>query len=235
MPEIIEWPGNLVITDRGHPQLISNTRSGGRALSGSEQIVAPTVRIWNWKIQVEIFRADHLRALSVMLDSLDGRYGYLRINMCDTSRVTRRMMGAVPYSGPGVPHDDGAYFSDGAGYDLTNGVSNPAAAGNANDTTLAIDFGDVPMIGGAPFSINGWLYRIQYIEDPADLDAPGTIRTVRILPPLRSDVTPDDEIHWRADVIWRLTTDDQGQAFLRLGKFGTVTIDLTEPISREEI
>lgn len=224
MPEIIRWPGNLVITDRSNPMLVSNTRSGGRALNGQEQIVSPGSKVWQWQIQVPIYRQDHIRALSILLDTLDGRYGHLMIAMCDASRITRREMGAFPFSGPGVPHSDGAYFSDDTGYALAGGMSVPVGvyASGASSMVMA----GVTATGGVPFSINGWLYRVTSVDDDG---------RVNFQPPLREPISDDDEILWKPEVIWRLSTDTEGQSFLRLGKFGSVNINLTEPVMRKSI
>lgn len=224
MPEIINWPGNLVITDRSHPILVSNTRSGGRALNGQEQIISPGSKFWQWQVQVPIYRQDHLRALSILLDRLDGRYGHLMIRMCDTSRITRREMGAVPFSGPGVPHSDGAYFSDGSGYSLAGGMANPSGPYPSGATSMTMT--GIPATGGVPFSINGWLYRVTGIDDDG---------VVSFQPGLREPVSGDDEILWKPEVIWRLASDTEGQAFLRLGKFGSVSVNLVEPVTRGSI
>lgn len=224
MPEIISWPGNLVVTDRSNPMLVSNTRSGGRALNGQEQIISPGSKVWQWQVQVPIYRQDHIRALSILLDTLDGRYGYLMMRMCDTSRITRREMGAVPFSGPGVPHSDGAYFSDDTGYALAGGSAVPVGSYNAGASSMLM--AGVPATGGVPFSINGWMYRVTSIDDDG---------VVSFQPPLREAVSTDDEILWKPEVIWRLATDQEGQAFLRLGKFGSVSINLMEPIMRGSI
>lgn len=234
MPEVIDWPGNLEIADRTHPQLIANTRSPGMALNGAEQIISPASAMWRWQIQVPLRNRADLRALSVLLDSLQGRYGYLRINMCDATRLSRGDLGATPTSGS-VPHSDGAFFSDGSGYALADGYLSPEAAAAAGASSLSLDLDGFPATSGTPFSINGWLYRIKSIDDPADLDNPGTIRTVNFAPPLRAAVTTADEVRWGCDVIWRLATDEEGQATLRAGKLGTTLLNLVEPIMRDEI
>lgn len=232
MPEVIDWPGNLRIADRTHPQLMSNTRSGGMALNGAEQIVSPASAMWRWQVQIPLRTRADLRALSVLLDQLQGRYGYLRIRMCDATRLTRGDMGAVDSD---VPHSDGAFFSDGVGYALADGYVNPEAGAAAGASSLSLDLDGFPAVSGTPFSVDGWLYRIKSIDDPADLDNPGTVRTINFSPPLRDAVFTGSEVRWGCDVVWRLATDEEGQATLRAGKLGTATLNLVEPIMREAI
>jgi len=235
MPVIIDWPANLRISDRSDPMLMANTRSGGIALNGDEQIISTGSRIWQWQMQVPIYNAGHMRALRVVLAQLDGRFGYVRTRICDQYRISRRNMGAYPIRGS-VPHSDDAYFSDGSGYDLSGGTAYPINDSSPGQSQFQIDYGpDVPMSAGIFISIKGWLYLITAIDDPANLDDPGTVRNIHVSPPLRSAIGSDDEILWDAAPIWRLASDGEGQAFLRVGKFGVVTINLTEPVGRDEV
>lgn len=231
MPDIVDLPGNLAIGDRNDPQLIATTRSGGVTLSGIEQIISPLTQRWVWSVNIRIRRKDQARSLRVVLAQLQGRYGYLRMRICDRYRVSRREMGATPVSGPGVPHSDGAFFSDGTGYRLAGGTTPVVGSAVAGASQIVLDTA-IPLVPGTFFSINSWLYVIDSIDDPDDLDNPGTERTVNISPPLREAVSSDDEVNFDAECLWRLASDDVGALALKAGRLGNITLDLVEPVGR---
>jgi len=234
MPDIVDLPGNLRISDRSDPQLIAMTRSGGLSISGFEQIVSPLSQRWVWRATIPIRNKGQARSLRVVLAQLQGKYGYLRTRICDQYRVSRREMGATPITDPdGIPHSDEAPFSDDYGYALAGGTTNLVSPANAGTSTLVLDT-DIPLSVGIFVSINSWLYVITKIDDPADLDNPGAQRTVHIAPPLRDPVTTEDEVNFDAECLWRLASDDTGSLDLRVGRFGTVTLDLVEPVGRTE-
>jgi len=231
MPDIIDLPGNLSIGDRNDPQLIATTRSGGVTLSGIEQIISPLTQRWVWSVNIRIRREDQARSLRVVLAQLQGRYNYLRTSICDRYRVSRREMGATPISGRGVPHSDGAYFSDDTGYRLAGGTAPLVASAAAGSSQIILDT-SIPLVPGTFFSINSWLYVIDSIEDPIDLDNPGTQRVVNVSPPLRQAVSTDDEVNFDAECLWRLAADDTGTLPLKAGRLGNVVLDLVEPVGR---
>lgn len=231
MPDIVDLPANLRVSDRSDPQLIANTRSGGMAINGFEQIISPLSQRWIWRATIPIHKKDQARSLRVVLAKLQGRFGYLRARVCDMYRVSRNEMGAISVPDGKVPHSDGALFSDGSGYRPAGGTTNPVTGALAGTSTLVLDT-DIPLVAGTFFSINSWLYVITDIDDPVDLDNPGTERTVRIAPPLRDPVTVEDEINFDAECLWQLASDDVGKLDLRLGKWGAVNLELIEPIGR---
>lgn len=232
MADIVVFPGNLQISDRSDPQLVSLTRSGGVAINGVEQIISPLSQRWRWSVTIPIRRKDQARSLRVLLSQLQGRYGYLRMRVCDQYRISRSEMGATPITSEhGVPHGDGAYFSDDEGYHLAGGTTQPVEAAAEGATSLILDT-DIPLVTGTFFSINDWLYVIETIDDPADLDDPGTQRTIHFAPPLREAVTNEDDVNFDAVCLWQLTADDAGSLPLSAGRRGTVTLNLIEPVGR---
>src|SRR5688572_28020353 len=122
-PEIIEWPGNLRISDRTDPQLRFNTRSGGMSLSGVEQIVSPLSSVWVWRAAVPIFNKGQARALRVVKSTIKGAYNYLKIRVCDQFRISRDEVGAYYGGGDEVPYGDGVLHSDGSGFALAQPVA----------------------------------------------------------------------------------------------------------------
>ncbi len=260
MPDIVDFPGGLPFGDRSDPQLVFNTRSGGVSINGFEQIVSPLSQRWEWSVSIPVHRSHKARGLRAFLAKMRGRFNYARIRMCDQYRINRREMGAVPgfVRGGSVPHSDGAYFSDGAGYEMAHGTTELPSAPVAGQTTLTVDPGFL-VRPGTYFSINEWLYVVTdvgdapvnsladwvlengtwddggYWLDDISWGNPGsipseTLRTISFEPPIRQ--SGGTEIDWDATCLWQLATDRTGGVSLRQGRFGTVTLDLVEPVNR---
>lgn len=232
MPDIVDFP-ILPLTDRSDPRLISANRSGGMSINGFEQIVSPLSERWRWSVSVSITRPHHARGLRMFLTKARGRLNYVRVRVCDLYRTYRSEMGATPHhvDGQSLPHSDDAYFSDGAGYRYATGTTLLTAAASAGASSLVIDPGFVP-IPGTLFSINDWLYVITDVDDPVDLDNPGTERTIHFRPGLREAAAIEDELNFDAVCLWQLATDEEGQATLSGGRRGVATLNFVEPVWR---
>ncbi len=230
MPSIIDLA--QPISDRTDPLLVPNTRSGGVALNGMEQVISPLTSIWKWRIILPINTVGRARAWRAVNAKLKGRFNYLRARVCDQYRIGRRSIGAS-YPGDSVPHSDGAFFSDGTGYALaqpTSAVQVAAARGATSVRVLASDFAGA-MTAGVFFSINDYLYVV------TDWELAGTTEEyidVTFEPPLRAAIDVDDTVDFDAKSIWVLDTDEMGRMPLRLGRFGEVELNLTEALGRSE-
>lgn len=228
-PIIVDFPPNLKFTDRTDPQLIPNNRSGGVAIDGSEQVISPLSERWSYRVNVPIRNADEIRSLRVTVSKLKGRYNYLRLNLCDQYRITRKDVGAVNPGKSWVPFSDDAPFSDGVGFALAR-VNSPvmiAAAEGADIVYIrASDFAGT-MTAGVFFSIDGWLYLVD------GWDLIGSNYRIQFSPPLRRPATVSSTADFSARSIWILTDDEVGRLDLQIGRLGTVTFDLIEPILRD--
>jgi hypothetical protein len=228
MPTIIDLAG-LPISDRTDPILVPNTRSGGTAINGMEQVISPLTAIWQWRVVLPINTVGRARAWRATLAKLDGRFNYLRARVCDRYRLGRREVGAT-YSGTEVPHSDDSLFSDDTGFALaqpSSPVQVAAARGASSVRVLAADFNGA-MTAGVFFSINDHLYVVTDWEEDGD-DIALTFK-----PPLRAAVTVDDLVEFDARAVWVLDADDMGKMPLRLGRFGEVELTLTEALGRSE-
>lgn len=225
-PKIITL--NVPMSDRTDPQLSFNTRSGGVAIDGTEQIISPLSERWKFSAVFPIFNEVSARSVRIAKSKLKGRFNYLLLRICDQYRITRRDIGAI--SSGGVPHSDGAYFSDGTGY-ASASPSSPImvdAAANAGQVVVrASDFGGA-MSAGVFFSIDYYLYQV----DGWSLSSDGLTYTLDISPPLRKAVPAGSDADFDAKSLWRLEDDDGGPLALKIGKFGSVTLNLVEPIGR---
>jgi len=101
-----------------------------------------------------------------------------------------------------VPHSDGAFFSDGAGYQGEGVSSVTLAPADFRDTTMKLRIlGGRPLIGGEPFSFKhpnaGWrIYWIAAVSSATAVSG-GFDYEVRFRTPLRERVAAGTEIEWR--------------------------------------
>lgn len=222
MPDIINL--SQPISDRTDPRLVPNTRSGGPAINGEEQIISSLSSVWRWTAHLPIHNKATARSWRLTRALLEGRWNYLRTRICDRYRLSRREVGAT-YSGD-VPYSDGAFHSDGTGFALAQPSAPILAAAERHATTITIsapEFGGA-MSAGLFFSINDRLYVVTGWEQDGDE------YELTFKPPLRADVEEGDTADFDAKAIWRLESDDEGKADLRQGRFGSVQINLVEPL-----
>lgn len=227
---IYDWPSALHISDRTDPRLQFNTRSGGVALNGVEQVLSPLSERWTWQIQVPVWNAVQGRALRALLAKLQGRFNFVRIGLCDQFRITPTQIGRDGRAQwpRGVPHSDGAYFSDGAGYALSHVTVNTVgnAAINAGSITVPAEPFDGLMAEGLHFSIDGFLYVVTGWE------LVGDNYVLEFAPRLRAAVPDGSQVKFAAEAVWQLASDGEGALPLQIGRFGVTTINLIEPYGR---
>jgi hypothetical protein len=231
MPEIIDMAG-LPISDRTDPILVPNTRSGGMAINGVEQVVSPLSSQWKFRAILPINTVGRARAWRATLAKMEGRWNYLRFRICDRARIGRRDIGAV-FDGSEVPHSDDTYFSDESGYALASPASPLQVASERGATSvrvLASDFAGA-MTAGVFFSVNDWLH---VVTDWALAGDDNEYIDITFKPPLRAAADVGDTVDFDAKAIWVFDADDVGKMPLRLGRFGEVELMLTEAIGRAE-
>lgn len=231
MPEIIDMAG-LPISDRTDPLLVPNTRSGGVAINGVEQVVSPLTSIWKFRAVLPINTVARARAWRATVAKMDGQFNYIRLRVCDQYRIGRRDVGAWSPSDP-VPHSDDTFFSDDTGYALAAPAS-PAQVSAVRGATslrvLASDFAGA-MTAGVFFSVNDYLHIVTDWELNEDDE---TLLDITFKPPLRAPVDAGDTVDFDAKSVWVFDTDETGRMPLRLGRFGEVELNLTEAFGRSE-
>jgi len=226
MPNIIDLSG-LAIADRTDPILVPNTRSGGSAINGMEQVISPLTAIWKWRVVLPINTVGRARSWRSIVAQMDGRYNYLRARVCDQYRIGRKSVGAT-YPGGQVPHSDDTPFSDGSAYALaqpSSAVQIAATRGATSVRLLASDFAG-GMTAGVFFSIDDYLYVVtDWTDDGTNID-------VTFKPGLRAPVEEGATADFAAKAVWVLDSDDAGKMAIRLGRFGEVELNLTEALYR---
>lgn len=226
MVDIVAFPAVLQLTDRSDPMLMQNTRSGGVAINGDEQVLSPLSGRWEWRVTFPVRNAVQVRSLRLFKSRMKGRFNYARLGLCDRYRITMKAAGLI--GGAAVPFSDGATFDDGsifAAGSLHSPVTVAAAAGAVELRVRASDFG-AAMTAGVFFSVNDWLNQIE------DLELDGADYVLQLASPLREAVAEGDEIDLGGTALWALAADEAGDIDLRLGKLGMGQLTFVEPVGR---
>lgn len=130
-----------------------------------------------------------------------------------------------------IPHDDDAYFSDGAGY-YQSAIEIICATAALRATTLVIRINaGSSLLGGESFSINhpsmGWrLYEVRTVVMDEDDPAAGTI-TIR--PPLREATTDSNPMEFdRPRCTMRLANTSSMDLTVQTWTFNTASVQFIE-------
>jgi len=167
-------------------------KSGGRSLSGISQRASTTGGgAHTATLLVQLRTANQLRRWR----SYGARYAEngepFELPFLGAGKVP--LLGGATYEG--IPHGDGSYFDDGAGYDNAPLIEvSFAQAYDLRDTEVQLNLdSEVDIIGGEPFSvINSDGARLHFIKSVTSRTA--TTITVKIDPPLRAAVTTATEV-----------------------------------------
>jgi hypothetical protein len=211
---------------------VGTSRSGGQSFTGAEQIlVSPTAR---WRASVTIPIADRRHGpaerqnlvLAYRSMRAGGRASVI-IVPCQDGRGPAHRAGIVPCGIAGVPHSDGAPFSDGTGHHqaYTGAVLAADAPLNATQIALTIPAGLTPL-PGMRFSPPD--NRLHQIDDVLGLES-GATWIVRIGPWLRAAYPAGTIMDFDFPRCrMRMASDDTGQLNLSMNKFGSPSIEFDE-------
>lgn len=226
MTTIIDW--NLPISDDTAPRLENFTRSAGPGYSGREQIVSPRSKRWTYSFRVPVIDEATSRRFRVIMESLEGRFNYLRIRICDPYRLRRRDYG-LPEPGEPIPYSQPVFHSDGTGFAPVRVTLVPILQGVASGNEIYINSQTLndALPTGVWFSINGFLYLVT----GAVVWEPGITR-VTFQPALREPVIALQEIDFDPKFVGYLADDMDGMLDRQIRKYGIATIHLLEGFER---
>lgn len=226
------WPATVPPKDiMFHPALAS--RSGGRSIVGTEQVVQSGAGYWTAKFTVDVFRssaaasvrrgADKEIAFRAMLAYCEGRANPFLIGPS-----TLRTSPALVAHDPGpivVPHSDGTTFSDGSKYrtQLTSAkvVSNVASGLNVIAVNMLGGHSPEP---GQYFSVIDRLYLIKVASPQGS-----NIWNLTVWPTVREPLVANTPAEFDDPVCRvRFASDDTAQLMMSSLKYGSATADLVE-------
>ena len=226
-PIIVDVPAGLKVPP-ATPHFAQPDRSGGRSVTGFEQIVRGVGGFWQVELDLRLRGVAQYAAWQGVLAQLEGRANVLRLPLCGCwqSKLWRDALG-IETSDAELPFSDEALFSDGAGFsaDLvpTAGTVGDAPLGEYRVTfDVAEGFAVVP---GMWFSVADRFYRVRAV-----LDRDGSRVTVAVQGLLRAAIPAGSVVELaRPTGLFRLRSNDVGEPEAVVpGRSWTVPLKLDE-------
>ncbi|SHF05643.1 hypothetical protein SAMN02745157_1533 [Kaistia soli DSM 19436] len=229
---VLAWP-SILRPQEVMPHLMPMSALGPVASKGLRQVVASDAGFWQMTLTgVPIRTADQVREWRWLVTAAQGGLEDIVVGVFDCRQAPR----PIAHAGveiTGIPHSDGALFSDGSGYtqSLVRTWLHDNAALRATAITVDVEIAG-PIRRGMFFSINDRLYMVTSI--PAIIVGGGAFGvgqrvTFDFLPPLRVAAGYGTPVEFgKPKATMRLASPDTGQLSLRIGRFGDPDIDLVE-------
>lgn len=220
---VVDWPAALRPLDMTVPWLDHASTTGGRSFGGAERVIVRDPR-WRWSVSFRTRNSAELQIARATLYRISGRANRIIMPICDCGRTP----GATGFRySPlaGVPHSDGAPFSDASLYrsEVYTGWMAAAAAVRATVLRVRPDYEPERIVSGQYITIHARLYAV------TDVIADGADVLITITPPLRAAVGPDEAVRFdRPAGSWRLASDDTAKIALEALRFGTFSLELDE-------
>lgn len=227
MTTIVEFPGELFRPSSIEPIPVFQNRSGGRMLTGIEDVVATDAGYWGLRLTFPIVKDAARRLWRGVRHQLEGRANILRIGLfeCRTQPALQHPLGRQLLEP--VPHDDDAFFDDDTGWQGQAIEAFLSAAIAARATTATIAVSDVwTFLPGHYFSIDDRLYiakSVAWVDD--DLLRVKFWPPARVAHPAAAPVEFDEPRG-----LFRLSDDGSGALAWAPASLTAVSLDLVEVI-----
>lgn len=236
MPNIIDWPANLKIFGLNLPYLERNVSSAGISLSRQERVVAADTGIWRYKFRTMLWDrrgsidTDRYLSFRALMALSEGRLNVIRVPIYDPHNVWAQnslidSLGSYPN---GISHSDGAFFSDGAGYEMPGlgaVLLSPAASG-ATSLLAVFDVGVTPQIGQF-FSDGNNLYIVKKVSPQGS----NSFR-ISFLPRLRTALSQAAGISFtKLFCSMRLVNEDAQHASMSANLVADIDLDFSEALT----
>lgn len=220
---LVPFPSGIVKPNADRVWIDYRTRSGGETTAGRQQVVSSGVARWMMSLTFPLFNRETILAFRAWLALMEGRANYTQIGPCDCSNGNR----LIPTVG-GIPYDDQAFHTDGAGF-MQGGAppviaeAHPASAG-ATQITIENGSTQTPVLAGSFLGVGGYMYVVV-----GATALPDEMTLLDIRPKLRTALAEGVVVDWcEARGPFRLLNDDSGVFDLQLSRVGTATVDLVE-------
>lgn len=207
-------------------------RAANDGVTGTGQVIYGNQPRWEATLDLSGFGRDRVLAWRAIRAKMRGRVNILRVCVCDRWRPKYAEMGLsaddIALIGTGIPHSDGAFFSDDTGYDYTPSVTASVTwvAGSESITVNTTPINDA-LKPGQWFSHDDWPYQVVGVSGTP------TARTYTFEPPLRRAIPAGASITiGEATCLMAFQDDSQGRMPLQYGKHGTTQIQLLEWTNR---
>jgi hypothetical protein len=220
---MIVWPP--LITPRSIKFWIdARSQTGGASQTGVEQTRASSGGLWRATLgSIPIMTREKRNIWRALEAQIQGRTNEVIVPVFSLDQPE---VDGLTYI-KGIPHSDGSFFSNGAGYaqGVISAAFTSAAALRATQITIAIGGGSIEP--GQYFSApTGRLYRIASIVSTSGNDV-----TLNVWPPFREavDAGISANFHWPTCKM-KLASDDAMAAEFDLGRFASPSVEFIEAL-----
>lgn len=214
---IFDWPATLVprhITIRP-PRKTAGLSTSLTEFSQAVPVIRPP---FDLTMEFDALTGREILAWRAIMALVEGRANLLRVPLYDMwFRATDAQIAAGV-----VPHSDGSYFSDGAGY-LTDDLAGVLVSGVQGQRTITADFGSYGQLleAGLYFGLGDHPYIASGVSWA------GSVATIRCSPTLRDDYD-NQPLRLKPSIIARLKDDDAGDLRLQNMRHSTPILELVE-------
>lgn len=230
MPRLVQMPIGLKVTSRA-PLTGPRTASGNvtESLTGFAQTVASPFGLWRWQFTLTAMHKDMARRYRGFVTALHGGANAFRVTMGDPDMMSWRDSGVNinendPRIRRGVPFSNGAFWSNGTGWQISRPTVQIAAAAARYDSIVSLaneywrgnlNVGD--QIGFAPFYFG--------LHVVTEVFGDGTFR---IWPPLRGALTTANWATLYPVMVMRLESESSATIARGVSTMEAPTIVMTE-------
>lgn len=230
MTVTLEFPVNVLVPMDASVAPAYDTRPGQQATNGMRRSVGLTGAQWKMKFDVAVYDEQTVRAARALFFNLEGDSQLIRIKVPDRYGIdgpfayaTQTSRDAYP---KGIPFATDAMFSTGIGHAIPTLETTFAKAASLNDREIYVA-ADPELPAGCAISIDEFCYGIagSWAEDDGS-------NRLKISPPLRKAAAAGDAISLAPLFVGYCITEVPGYETLRVGKFGTHTLEFVEDLTR---
>lgn len=223
----IRWPETVLRPQTVAFDIAPRSIAGGASVAGNTQVVSSGAGIWVTQFNnVVVNNRQSVIAWRAVQTLLEGRVGTILVPRCSDYQPIygdSNDLGLVS----AVPHSDGTYFSDDAGY-IGSGSSVTASAGaavGATSMSFAIAYAGT-IQPGQDFSIGERMYRLKTVTYTS-----ASAASVTFSPPLRDAVVSGDIVEFDDPVCrMRLASDNEMDLILDGRKFSAPSVRFVEDV-----
>ncbi len=201
---------------------------GPRTFGGKQQVGVTDTGYWVARLaDFPIGDRDQILDWRGIIASLEGMAGDLVVGPFDDLRAPT--FGSYPPVIGGIPHSDGALFSDGSGYAQSTILITLAGSRPLRATTATLNIHQAgPLRRGMYFSVyDGIRPSLHIITKPPEVD--GNQATIEFLPPLRFPVASGETVDFATPkAVMNLASADEGALDLDMGRWARPSLELVE-------
>ncbi len=214
---IFDWPATLVPRNI-QIQPPRRTQSMTTSLTDYAQVMPAIRPPFTLTMEFDAIEGEDVLAWRAMEALLEGRANVARLPLFD---LWYRASEAAIAAGV-VPHSDGTFFSDGAGYSTAD-LDGVLVSGVQGQRHITVDFGSYGQLlqGGLYFGLG----EHPYMASGVSWD--GSVATIRCSPTLRKDCEAVP-LKLKPTMLGRLTSDDGMAIKLQNLRHGTPTVTFQE-------